>query len=409
MAIGALYMSDLPGGQSRERRPAPDSGPILPSMQGFSKDVVVRIREIGGPRGAYRDVLDHIMLMSFGNAGYQRKHGAKNPGMWCYFELREWSKLLTKGNKGNLRRALQWLEDHHIISIIEEPGSGQGRILWNENLKEWTGPGWGGARPGAGAPRGNMNAHKEAPSDPTSEQPTILTLIDSKTDPETIKLSTPASLESIKLSTVASLETIKLSTPASSEAGNDAASASRVRSNPEEEITIPTGIAADASGAPAPGSESQASSRSRKRAPSKQTEAEKQRQKYARELCTLLRQRLRLKELPNENQDHQGALWFYTAGPDGMPAEPEQVMRCYFALKKPGTFWGGRYLNLQSLHGPWVEWLRDPRNVVAGIQAEQSKAETRERLNGSGAAAGTPAPGAPRRVATVRPGSDPYA
>ena len=95
---------------------------------------------------------------------------------------------------------------------------------------------------------------------------------------------------------------------------------------------------------------------------------------YISDLVKRLRDHLHGAKLPNDKQERAAGHWFYTAGKDEMPADPEQVMACY-AVVKHAPFWSGRFLSLQSLKTFWPEWMADPAQVKRTVADERRKNE----------------------------------
>lgn len=96
---------------------------------------------------------------------------------------------------------------------------------------------------------------------------------------------------------------------------------------------------------------------------------------------------------PKEGEDRAGGHWFYTAGPNKTPADPEQVLALYVVVKQ-SPHYGGQYLTLQAIVRYWPDWQIDPERVKESIAVEQRKAHyARNAANSrNGRVSSTPPP-----------------
>jgi phage replication O-like protein O len=89
-----------------------------------------------------------------------------------------------------------------------------------------------------------------------------------------------------------------------------------------------------------------------------QLAAHRQEAVYIADVLTRYRTELHVSKLPAEGQQRNGARWFYTAGLDGSPVPPDDVMQWY-RLTKSQPFWRGTFLSLMSLQKPYTEHAGD--------------------------------------------------
>lgn len=103
---------------------------------------------------------------------------------------------------------------------------------------------------------------------------------------------------------------------------------------------------------------------------------------YVSDLCKLQLAALKCSKSPAVGQDRAGGHWFYTAGPDGAPADPEQVIALLRVVKR-APFYDGKYLPLQAIIRYWAAWQETPASVKDTIADERRKADyARNAANG---------------------------
>jgi hypothetical protein len=357
-------------------------------ITGIANDIEERLSQLAIPSASTR-LTHRILRHTFGNAGLQRRMRQQRPGFSCEFDLAEWARAMA-WDKANLRRALGWLVEHHIIQVMTEPGSGRGRIAWNTSLGEWQGSqNRGGRRANAGAPPGNQNARERASVVNLIESPSERGHFDRFDGPETIKVTTKNNQSDHETRR----KTIKVTMPTGPGARNEAARGQAQEYMNKREETIQTSPNGDARGASAgratgEGVPVSIDSLPKKRAPRYSGEE----QAYVRKLLDGVKGLIHWKgKLPTEGRERDAAHWFYRAH-DGEPAPVEDVLACYAATKRE-TFWSDKFLGLQSLGRCYVEYRRDPDGYRA---AREERASNGRPARYDTRATGTGQPGASR-------------
>ena len=103
---------------------------------------------------------------------------------------------------------------------------------------------------------------------------------------------------------------------------------------------------------------------------------------YVSDLCKRQLAALKCGKSPKPGEDRAGGHGYYTAGQDGAPADPEQVIALLRVVKQ-SPHYSGQYLTLQATIRYWPEWLLDPKNVRDSIAVERRKADyARAAANG---------------------------
>ncbi|HKB49712.1 MAG TPA: hypothetical protein VKC57_18525, partial [Ktedonobacterales bacterium] len=117
-----------------------------------------------GPRATR--FLRHLERVTFGNAGWHRRAGRDDPGLWCPYDHAAWAETL-----GLSSSALTHLRSRLVKAgiIWYTPGPdyrGQGALGWSFDFASWTSPQWGGARAGAGRPRASPSSEHRSKAAP---------------------------------------------------------------------------------------------------------------------------------------------------------------------------------------------------------------------------------------------------
>jgi hypothetical protein len=157
--MGAQTQGHTPFEAEHAPRDEPDARVIPFSCStNLSNDVMDGLRKAKLRAKAW-DVCAYMHRQTFGNAGWHRKR--RQSEVWCDFKLTTWAHEVPC-DKGNLSRIIDRLEECRII-VWQGYDRASGKIGWQVDLTLWKRYGApGGARPNAGAPRGNQNARKSA-------------------------------------------------------------------------------------------------------------------------------------------------------------------------------------------------------------------------------------------------------
>jgi hypothetical protein len=364
------------------------------TITGLAKTVATQVR-----RGAFSNQARVFLLLmhqeSFGNAGYQRRKGCHDAGLWCTFALSRWAQELEWA-KPNVCRMREHLIKLGVIAYepdMHHPGNGI--LRWVTDFAAWlplqeTYRQQRFSRPGAGRPKQVAEQSSIISQITDDQQATVISLIH---DPDEQALS-------VRLKKKIKLITKPNQTDngglASDQAANGA-SASLKKEEIEETDTIVSAPVADATvTAPPPsvstGSTANTGTGKRERRYSGEE------QRYVRELVDAFKRRLKVSRLPAEGRERAAAHWFYHAGPDDSAVSVDVVFEVYDLLK-PRPFWRGTFLSLQKVAEQYVAYVADPAAFIAAGAAPAGGGIVNGHVNGGMATS------ARRGPAVTNPGS----
>lgn len=309
-------------------------------MTGYAKEVAEHIAR-AALSGNMHAFLMRVLVRSFGDAGWQRRQGSTEPGLWCPFDLASWAIDLhwQRQNVAKMRHQTVALGILRYEPDAEMPG--RGRLGWNLDFDQWEPlrDDYRRARytrPGAGRPRKSNVLHSVAIETGESESNV---------------LCPPGTIQSNVLRPVASGE-IKQITPDSLETAGEAEETDAPRKVREE--GSPKKVEAYASSAAfavAP----MASSALVKPAPVRELTAN---QRYRVDLLKAIVELRGGEQPPNRQQEWAAAGRFYRLV-NGKPTPIETVIACYRAeMQRPA--WDSTYLSLMSLLSHYSAYIRNP-------------------------------------------------
>jgi|GEM_PF-3584191 len=391
--------------------------PLVGSMTGYSKQVAINIGD-AAISGQLRAFLNWVLAGSFGDAGYQRRKGMREPGIWCPYDNAEWA-----ARHGMRRQHMYRLREKAVeLGILfyepdaEDPRHGM--LRWNLAFEEWkpldrTYRRQRYTRAGAGRKPGIPKSN--GLRSPAEDESNGLRALASETVSNGLRSvgeSVPNGLRS------SASNRIKQVTHARSEAREEATRADALRKGTEESVTKETdahasGAATSAGAVPQgviateivlPKSDPPSSPRSSpasRRTPKltgEVLEAHRAEQAYVSQVLNAYIQRLGASvKLANPGRERNAAHWFYTAK-DGQPVPVEEIMDCYDITKRT-SFWRTKPLSLMKLKEYWLEYQADPAEYRA---ANGGNNGTRTNSGGP-AASSTGRTASPRKAEPVIP------
>ena len=94
--------------------------------------------------------LRHLERLTFGNAGWHRRAGRSDPGLWCPYDHAAWADALGLSSSA-LAHLRTCLIEAGIVWYTPDPQRrGHGALGWSFDFASWTPCQWGGTRSGAG-------------------------------------------------------------------------------------------------------------------------------------------------------------------------------------------------------------------------------------------------------------------
>ncbi len=97
--------------------------------------------------------LRHLERQTFGNAGWHRRAGRNDPGLWCPYDHAAWAETLGLSSSALTHLRTRLMEAGIIWYTPDPEHRGHGALGWGFDFASWKPVQWGGARAGAGRPR----------------------------------------------------------------------------------------------------------------------------------------------------------------------------------------------------------------------------------------------------------------